>query len=460
LKTKPFPYQIEGARLIHEIGGRALLADEVGLGKSLQSLIYACDHNPVRPLIIVCPATIKWNWQRECLKHYSLRAQVLSGMRPYPEGTEVEDIVIINYDILAKSKHGDGWLGFLKELGPKIIVLDEVHNIADPFTKRTKAVKDLCKGVPHVIGLSGTPFTNRPMELYNFLSIIKPKLFPSRHAFGYEFCGARRAPWGWTYNGATKKAKLHKLLIENVMIRRTKEEVLSELPEKQRTVVPLEIKNKKEYREALDDFVGWVRKKSPEKAIGAQKAEALVKVGYLKRLASELKMNGVFSWLDDFLECTDSKVIVFAVHKKIVSGLVSRYKTQSVKVDGSVTGKSRQAAIDKFLGQEKTRMLIGNIRAAGAGWSAKGVSNVVFVEMEWAPGLMQQCEGRCVGIGRGVEGTSTQVHYLVAKETFEEDLAELLQKKQKILDSVIDGKKSGDFDIFDKLVMAILRKHK
>lgn len=395
--TKPFPYQKEGALLIEQFGGRALLADTMGLGKSLTSLLWAHRNPDVRPIVIVCPASLKFNWEREASRHFGMSAEILNGTKPTKLGlTASHQIVIINYDIL------HCWLPFLKALKPKLIICDEVHYAKSLRSRRTKALHRLCKGVPHVIALSGTPLTNRPAELWPTLHLLRPKKFHAFFPFAQKYCSPELTPWGWRYNGATNLGALHKRLKRLLMIRRTKKQVIEQLPAKLRFVVPFELSDRKEYDHALKDFIGWLNQYNPAKANKAARAERLVKWGYLKRLAAQLKMKSVLDWIDNFLEESGGKLIVFAVHKDIVAQLYGRYKKIAVKVDGSVKNTDRRLAVDSFQHNKKVRLFIGNIQAAGVGLTLTAAETVAFVELSWTPGEHAQCEDRCIAKGQRV----------------------------------------------------------
>ncbi len=241
------------------------------------------------------------------------------------------------------------------------------------------------------------------------------------------------------------------------MIRRRKEDVLDQLPAKRRHVVTLPLSDRREYDLAHDDFIKWLIKHRPDKVGSAVKAEALVRGGYLKRLAGKLKLPSVIDWVNSFLEEDEGKLILFAHHIEVVEELHARWAKQSVMVNGSVSMKQRRMAEEEFLKSKRKRIFVGNMRAAGVGWSAKGVSTVAFAEMDWTPGAHQQAGDRTHGIGRGVEGQTSEEWWLVAKDTVEEKLVKLLQKKSRILDSVLDGKPSKDFDVFDKLMASMLK---
>lgn len=426
----------------------------MGLGKTLQSLLWARQNwKTCRPIIVVCPASLKWNWQREAAFHVGMASDVLEGMKP-PIGRRAqmflnEQLLIINYDILSK------WLPFLCNLQPQLIILDECHYIASRSAKRTKAVKILCDGVPHVIAMSGTPLTNRPSELFPTLNILRPDLFPSFFAYATRYCAPRRRPWGWEFKGASHLKELHEKLSDNLMIRRLKADVLDQLPAKSRYVVPLDFKKREEYDEAVNDFLSWLIKVAPKKVKRAMKAERLVKMGYLKRLAARLKMDAVFHWIDDFLNNSDGKIILFGVHTKILDTLEARYGHISVRVDGGVVGKRRQMMFDKFRMDKKTRIFIGNIDAAGTGWNGTIASTVAFVELSWTPGKHTQAEDRIHRIG---QKNAAQCFYLIARLTIEEDLCQIIQQKQKVLSATLDGGEGDDLDIFDQLTKNLLGK--
>jgi SNF2 family DNA or RNA helicase len=137
-RTKPFPHQITGVNQICDFEGRALVADEMGLGKSFESLLYS-EIEDLQPIVIVCPASIKWNWQHECATHIGIRAEVLEGTKP-PKGKLLTSpqIVIINPDILK------AWFRFLRNLKPRLIIWDECHYFSNPRAQRSKLMKRLC----------------------------------------------------------------------------------------------------------------------------------------------------------------------------------------------------------------------------------------------------------------------------------------------------------------------------
>ncbi len=449
-------FQIKGIRLIHKHNGRVILADEMGLGKTIQIMGW-WDANDTYPVVVVCPAFVKHHWESEIKRELRKRALVLEGRKPKNYSPWLKpNIVIINYDILP------GWLNFLRRLDPQLVVLDEGQYIKSLEAKRTKAAHALVEDVPHVIIATGTPILSRPMELWSLIHAVNPKILPKFSTYAKKYCNPVRRRWGWDLRGASNLEELHEKL-SSIMIRRTKEEALPDLPPKTRFVLPLPCKRYAEYHEAENDFRKWLRKHhASERSLKRTlRAKALTQMGYLRRLAAEIKMEAAMAWMDNFLESSNDKIILFAIHKKIVSILYERYKKHAVVIDGSTSPADRKRNVELFNKNKSKRILIGNIQAAGVGWSAKACSTVAFIELGWTPAEHIQAEDRIHGMYRGVEGQKAFIYYLVARNTIEERLCKLLQFKQRnILDVVLDGGKSSKFEIMNQLMKEIERGSK
>lgn len=466
--TKPYPFQIQGIRKIEKWKGRALLADEPGLGKTLQSLYYAWRNLENPTIVVICPATIKENWKREAAKHVGMRAEILHGRTPpvfrndNTNSLKRNTIYIINYDIIGSSKgNARTWNKFLRRLKPDLVIIDECHYISNPDAKRTKYVRQLCHKVKHIIGISGTPLTNKPAELWTILNLVRPDKFSNRMRYLRRYCKPEFTPWGIKYTGATRLDELHAKLKKYCMIRRKKSQVLKDLPAKTRIVIPIELSDMQEYKEAEADFIGWLRKTHPHKANKARRAERLIRYGYLLRLTARLKMKGIKEWIDNFMKDSNDKMIVFAINRFVVQDLHDHYPDISTRIDGSVTKKKRQEAIDEFIEKKRIRFLFGNMIAAGVGWSGKNVPYVAMTQLGFRPGDILQAEDRAHGIGRGKEGTPTFIYFLIGKGTIEEKQAQLVQSKQRVLDSVLDGDEADTgLSIHDLLEEELLKKGK
>ncbi len=454
--TQPYDFQLEDVGSIDRFGGRCLLASEPGLGKTLEVLTWLAENRSSLPAVVVCPASLKWHWQRQASMHVGMESLVLEG-RKIPKGMSLPPgigLVIVNYDILG------AWLKWLKGIKPRTVVCDEGHYCANK-SKRTRWVKSLCEKPPYVILITGTPLLSRPAQLWNPLNIVRPDLFPHFWPFAVRHCAPVRNHWGWVYNGAENLGELHAFLKHHLMIRRRKKDVLEQLPAKVQTVVPLDLDRgaRKEYDHAAADLIDWLRSKKKGNLWRAARAEALVKTGHLKHLAGRLKLPAVFDWVEDFLE-SGEKIILFGHHKDVLGPLFQRYKAFSVLVDGSVAKQKRQDAWDRFNQDPRTKILIGEFTAAGMGQSASDCSNDAFAELSWTPGEITQCSLRTHGIGRGKAGIQSNSHFLLARGTIEEKLCELLQWKQKNLSEVLDGESGGngrgELDLHDMLLEKLL----
>lgn len=470
MATKPYKYQKDGIRQIHKFNGRALLADEMGLGKTLQALLFALQREDLRPVIVVCPATIKWNWEREAKVHIGMVAEVLSGQKPPKHPWRYEpNLIVINYDILPY------WVNFLRDLNPRLIIVDEAQNIRNRKAKRTEAVTSLCRPYlqengklfrPKVVCMTGTAVTSETMNLFPILRILLPKIFRKKGAYNrfgerYSVKKARfRKPGRWDYKGARNTEELNKFLLRTCMIRRLKQDVLKDLPPKTRTVIPVEIKDYKQYEKASKDFMRWFKTFNPARAGRAERAKALSELEHMKTMAAVLKMPSFINWLNDFLEDTDEKLIIFGIHKKILKPLREKYRNISCFITGEVTGKARQVEIDKFNHDPKKRLMIGNLHAAGVGWSCFSASKTAHIELDWVPANHIQGEDRVHGVGRGMKNIPSQAFYFVAHGTIEEKICAINERKSNIAADILDGKKTNvdRMTIHDQLFKELEKK--
>lgn len=475
-----FPFQKDGVSFIESRKGRALVADEMGLGKTIQALAFLQLHPEYRPAIILCPASLKLNWAKEIQSTMTqrIKIQILEGKTPYRLHGE---IIIVNYDILYD------WLLTLLQFKPNIIIGDEIHAIKNNDAKRTKAVKllanpmslfntrdkkgkdkttkeaellfkqGLAQKAPHFIALSGTPIINRPIEIYNALSIINSSVIPDYWKYAKRYCGAVHNGFGWDFSGATNTEELHKILTDTIMIRRKKADVLKDLPDKIHSLVPITLSNQQEYDAIESDVIGFLRNSKGEQAADkASNAEVIVQIELLKQAAVRGKLNAVINWIQDFLE-SDEKLVVFATHKFVIDEFMSRFPQIAVKIDGSTSMTDRNLAVEHFQTNPKVKLFIGNIKAAGVGLTLTAASNVAIVELPWTPGDLKQAEDRCHRIG---QKDTVNVHMLIVPGTIEEEIAELLDKKTKILDAVLDGKETDQGSLLTALIDSMTKKQR
>lgn len=431
MNFQPYPHQTLGARLIHRLGGRALLADEAGAGKTATALLYHEAHREeTSPVLVVCPAYLKMNWRDEIRAVTGVRADVLSGCSPPKRHAPAARVTVINYE----EKVLKGWGEYLRTLKPRLVILDECQAVQSRDSKRTGAVRRLCRDVPHVVALSGTPLVNRPAELYPVLSIVRPDLFRDWGMFASRYCAPKRTAYGIDYGGCSRPDELYSLLLRTCMIRRLKSEVLPGLPAKSRCTVALDVADLTEYRAAERQFLSWLARRRPDRLAGASKAPKLTQVGYLRRLIGELKLPAVTSWCDGFLSA-NSKLIVFACHTATLDHLQKHFKKRCVRVDGSTPMKDRHKAVERFQ-KGSVPLFIGNVNAAGTGLTLTASSAVAMAELDWRPGVMAQAEDRAHRVTQTKDVTA---YYLLAAGTVEERVCKILQGKQGVLNAVLDG---------------------
>lgn len=431
LKKNLFPFQKKGVSIIESCGGRALLGDEMGLGKTIQALAWLHLHPEKRPAVIICPAHLKLNWEKEIRDTLpgKQNVQILFGVKNSEPLTG--DIIIINYDILHK-----GWEEEIIKYKPQVLIIDEAHYIKSNKALRTKSTKKLAKKSPHVIALTGTPIVNRPIEGFNIAQIIDKSIFPDFWKYVHTYCGAKHTGFGWDFNGATNKEELHQILTNTIMIRRKKKDVLPDLPDKMYSYVPIEISNNGEYFEAEEDFIEYVReRKGRAAAEKAKGAEHLTKIEILKQLAVKGKMDHAVKWIHNFIE-DNGKLVIFATHRAVVERMMEEFKGKAVKIDGSTSTKNRAEAVERFQTDDSARLFVGNIQAAGTGITLAAASAVAFLELPWTSGELSQAEDRCHRIG---QKNTVNIYYLLANNTIEEKIARLLDQKKKVLDAVLDG---------------------
>jgi SNF2 family DNA or RNA helicase len=414
------PFQEGGLGFVEAAGGNAMLADQMGTGKTCQALAYLALHPDFRPAVVVCPASLKLNWEREAEMWLETGdvVEVIKNGKPYPLTGDI-GIIIINYDILKK------WLPELKRIKPRVLIYDESHYIKAPKSQRSKAAAQLAKSVPHKILLTGTPVINRPSELWSQLCIIDPKRYNNKTFFSWHkrYTAAHQLHFGkktvWDFSGASNLKELAESL-KDIMIRRTKDEVLPELPAKRRQTLLVSIDNRMEYNHAEKDFLSWIKEqKGHEAAERASSVEQLSMVEALRQIAIQGKMKQAIEWVYDFLE---------------TGTLMAEFSKVAVRLDGGMCAEEKQLSVDRFQGDDDIRLFIGNIQAAGVGITLTEASNVLFVELGWTPSLHEQAEDRTHRIG---QKNAVNIYYMIAENTIDEKIMDMLEAKGGVTSAAI-----------------------
>lgn len=449
IMKKLLPFQREGVQFIDSRNGRALLADEPGLGKSLQALAWLVwRHEIALPAIIVCPATLKLMWEQEMEKWTDFTGYVWSGRYKKDHKPLHTQLHFINYDIL--DDRDDGVRPDMLKVKPKTLIPDEAHLAAHYTAQRTRCLLKLSKKVDHVIPLTGTPVTGRPISLFYILKMIRPDMFPSRAKFAERYCGRTFNGFSFVDKGATNTEELHEILTKTVMIRRLKKNVLKELPPKRRIVVPIEIDNRKEYNAVLRDFKSWLeaRERNAPENLGAYRDEVL------RQLIVEGKMKSVIDWIKIYLS-NGKKLVVFCTHRRTVRTLMLCFDGIAVKVDGTTSKELRKAAVNEFQNNDTIRLFVGNVDAAGTGLTLTAASATCFIEYDFLPHMHLQAEDRVHRIGQKAD--SVEAYYLIALRTIEvTKTLEVLGEKQRQTDAVVDGKDLDEDSVFNTMLKKLI----
>ncbi|HYM54422.1 MAG TPA: DEAD/DEAH box helicase [Solirubrobacteraceae bacterium] len=427
---------------------RAFLADEQGLGKTIEALA-TIEADEAYPAVVVCPAGLKLNWLRELerwLPHRSVRrldgngnggGAVAAAAAPVTS----TDISVVNYDIVAAR------LQELCALEPRALVLDESHHCKNAAAKRTQAVQRLSAVVPRdglVLALSGTPVVNRPAELISQLRILgRLEDFGSGVKFGARF------------RGADAHLRLHWHLRARCFVRRLKADVLPQLPAKTRAVVPVELDNEPEYRLAERDVVAWLQSQPLDlreldaKVAAALRAERLVRLNALKLLAARGKLHSALTWIHDFCAAGE-RLVVFAHHREIQQAVLARFP-RALHILGEDSHAARDGTVRAFQAPDRpeNQLIVCSIEVAGQGLTLTRSSNVVFLELDWTPAKHDQAEDRCHRIG---QQDAVNASYMLAADTIDETISTLLERKRAIIGAVTDGREEDEEGVVDALV--------
>lgn len=467
------PYQAEGVAHLEKCDGNALIGDEPGLGKTAQVMAYAFKHRRF-PMLAILPKTLLLNWRREITLMLGSQLKVLivgfvpsqrrlaELLQQYPHvhysRTPLAgyDVTLINYDIVARNQAD------LESVGYDYVVVDESHKIKNAKAQRTRAILRLVTGREEVKGkrnewrvlhdgvrsvtfMTGTPIVNRPAELWTTVGTIADWVpqFANFFKFAERYCNAHRTQWGWDFTGHSNEAELNRLLLDTIMIRRLKADVLKDLPPKTFVTVPLEF-DRREYDAVAAAFEGrgdWKQGMQTLVQYGGKPAvsdEAIVALMKCREIAGYAKLNSAIEWILDYVE-EGRKLVVFAHHQKMVDEITSAVKSAGVGVRmirGGVGLEERAQAAQDFQTLADVKVIVLNIASAGFGITLTAASACAFVQLPWSPADLIQAADRVHRIG---QLDNVTVYNLVAEGTVEEQIGELIMDKAEVSNNVIDG---------------------
>jgi SWI/SNF-related matrix-associated actin-dependent regulator 1 of chromatin subfamily A len=408
---------------------RFILADDMGLGKTTSTIIAALETG-AKKILIVCPASLKINWQRE-IANYSDRPVFIAEGKKF--STE-DDFVIVNYDILKNFHDTDPKKkddSILLQSNFDLVILDEAHMISNVQAQRTKIINHFAKKINRVWLLTGTPMTSRPMNYYNLLNMIESpvaqnwKAYAIRYCQGYQFSAGKRKVWN--VSGASNLEELRDRTSKQIL-RRLKEEVL-DLPDKIITPVYLRLKSK-EYESLMGEYYDWYDKNPDESTSLTVQFSKLMKV---RKVISNEKVKQTIEFAENILE-QGKKVIIFTNFTDTLQTIYQHFGKQAVYLDGSCSNAVRQQAVDQFQTNDKINVFVGNLKAAGVGLTLTAAEVVIMNDLSFVPAEHAQAEDRAYRYG---QKSNVLVYYPIYDNTIEAAIYDILNKKKQIIRTVM-----------------------
>jgi SWI/SNF-related matrix-associated actin-dependent regulator 1 of chromatin subfamily A len=455
IKGEMYPYQKVGTEFLVASGGRAIIADAMGLGKSLQALAYI-KHSGHKRTLVVCPASVKFAWEVEIKKWTNLSSVIIDSKTKFSEIDSSVNLWIVNYDILRK--HFEE----LSKTRFDVIIGDECTYIKSLSAQRSKAFRAISRNIPSVIFLSGTPLLSRPSELFSLLNIIDPGSWANWYEFARKYCAMKRTRWGMDTSGASNTEELHSK-IRRYFIRRDKTEVLTELPPKNFMDIPVSLDKEyqKEYNDAAQDFATYLRgntNKDDDEIAKSLQAEKLIQINTLRQLNAMGKVGSATEIIQNITDAGE-KVLVFCSFVKPLEALKEHFGDKAVIITGKTPVEERKDIIGAFQNQKEVQIFLGGYKSAGMGVTLTAASNFLGLDFPWNPADLSQSIDRLHRPGQ--VANSVNIYQLIARDTIDEDMKGVLEYKQDIFDQIIEGKlvqKVGK-DAIEAAVQGVLRNY-
>ena len=409
------------------------------------STIIAALETGVKKILIICPASLKINWERE-IRNYTDRSIFICEGKKF---SLEHDFVIVNYDILKnfydiKEKEDS----LIYKLNPELIIIDEAHYAQNGQAKRTKLINHFSKRSERLWLLTGTPMTNRPMNYFNLLQLIESPVsqnwmaYAIRYCQGYQFTTGNRKIWNVT--GASNLEELRDRTSRQ-FLRRLKTEVL-DLPDKIITPVYLRLSSK-EYEGLMGEYFNWYKNNKEESGSLTIQFSKLMKV---RQVIAEEKVEHTIELIQNVID-QDKKVIVFTNFTDTLNRIADHFGKQAVRLDGSTSKPQRQFAVDQFQENDKIKIFVGNMKAAGVGLTLTSAEVVIMNDLSFVPGDLSQAEDRAYRYG---QKNNVLVYYPIFENTIEGIIYDIVNNKKSIIETVMgDNLNKGDIveEIMNKI---------
>ncbi|KAM1742063.1 hypothetical protein ACFX12_012104 [Malus domestica] len=451
IESKLLAFQREGVRFILQHGGRALLADEMGLGKTLQAIAFASCVRDCWPVLIITPSSLRLQWASMIQQWLNIPSSDILVVLSQCGGSNKSGFTIVSSN--AKGTiHLDGLFNIISyDVVPKIqnllmasefkvVIADESHFLKNAQAKRTSASLPVIKRAQYAILLSGTPALSRPIELFKQLEALYPDVYKSVHEYGNRYC--KGGTFG-LYQGACNHEELHNLMKATVMIRRLKNDVLSELPVKRRQQVFLDLAEKdmkqiNAFFRELEVVKGKIKACQSKEEVDSLKFTEKNLINKIYTDSAEAKIPTVLDYLGTVMEA-GCKFLVFAHHQSMIDSIYQfllKKKVGCIRIDGSIPTVARQAYVTEFQEKDSIKAAVLSIKAGGVGLTLTAASTVIFAELSWTPGDLIQAEDRAHRIG---QVSSVNIYYLLANDTVDDIIWDVVQSKLENLGQMLDG---------------------
>ena len=440
----PLSHQIEAIEKL--VGNdKYILADDMGLGKTTSTVIASLE-NDSEKVLIICPASLKINWQREIENYTDKEISIIDGKKWEPS-----DYTIINYDILKNfhdPKHPDK--SDILNYGFDLVVMDEAHYIQNVKAARTKIANNIATKIGKVWLLTGTPMTSRPMNYYNLLNLVDSPVaenwmaYAIRYCEGYQFnVGSKKV---WNVSGSSNLEELRDRTKPQVL-RRLKEDIL-DLPEKIITPVYLKLKSR-EYEKLMGEYYDWYNSSEESTSLTIQFSK-LMKV---RQVIAESKIKNTIELAQNIVD-QGKKVIIFTNFTDTLNKITDHFGKTAVKLDGKMSKPQRQNSVDEFQNNEKINVFVGNLKAAGVGITLTAAEAVIMNDLSFVPSDHSQAEDRAYRYGQKF---SVSVYYPIFENTIEGVIYNILNKKKNIFETVM-GDNEGKGDVMEEILNMISEK--
>ncbi|NXE91444.1 ZRAB3 endonuclease, partial [Menura novaehollandiae] len=465
LRKKLLPFQQKGIVFALQRSGRCMIADEMGLGKTIQAIAISYYYKNEWPLLIVVPSSLRYPWVDEMEKWIpELSPDDISIIQNKTDIGRISTskVTILGYGLLTSD--AQTLVDTLYRQNFKVVVIDESHYMKSRNATRSKILLPIVQKALRAVLLTGTPALGRPEELFMQIEAMFPRRFGTWSEYAKKYCNARVRFFGkrkqWDCRGASNLEELHQLLSE-IMIRRLKSDVLTQLPPKVRQRIPFDLPQAaaKNLNAVFAEWEKLMRHLNSD-ATESHFSQVMNLITRMYKETAIAKAGPVKDYIKMMLDNDKLKFLVFAHHLSMLQACteaVIESKVRYIRIDGSVPSAERIHLVNQFQKDPETRVAILSIQAAGQGLTFTAATHVVFAELYWDPGHIKQAEDRAHRIG---QCSSVNIHFLIAKGTMDTLMWAMLNRKAKVTGSTLNGKKEkmqaeeGDKEKWDFLSFA------